>query len=36
MSANPQHYSNNAESIKLTKEIIIPYIKKEIIFLNKT
>ena len=31
LSANPKHYSNTAESIKLIKEIIIPYIEKEII-----
>ena len=29
LSANPKHYSNTAESIKLIKEIIIPYIEKE-------
>ena len=34
LSANPKHYSNTAESIKLIKEIIIPYIEKEIISLK--
>ena len=29
LSANPKHYSNTAESIKLIKEINIPYIEKE-------
>ena len=29
LSPNPKHYSNTAESIKLIKEIIIPYIEKE-------
>ena len=32
--ANPKHYSNTAESIKLIKEIIIPYIEKERISLK--
>ena len=34
LSANPKHYSNTAESIKLIKEIIIPYIEKERITLK--
>ena len=34
LSANPKHYSNTAESIKLIKEIIIPYIEKERISLK--
>ena len=29
MSANPKHYSNTAESIKLIEEIIVPYVEKE-------
>ena len=29
LSANPKHYSNTEESVKLIEEIIIPYIKKE-------
>ena len=29
LSANPKHYSNEQESIKVLEEIIIPYIKKE-------
>lgn len=29
LSANPKHYSNEQESIKLLNEIIVPYIKKE-------
>ena len=28
LSGNPKHYSHTAESIKLIKEIIIPYIEK--------
>ena len=34
LSANPKHCSNTAESIKLIKEIIIPYIEKERISLK--
>ena len=34
LSANPKHYSNTAESIKLTKEIIIPHIGRERILLK--
>ena len=34
LSANPKHYSNIAESIKLIKEIIIPYNEKERISLK--
>ena len=34
LSANPKHYSNTTESIKLIKEIIIPYIEKERISLK--
>ena len=33
-SANPKHYSNTAGSIKLIKDIIIPYIEKEKISLK--
>ena len=29
LSANPKHYSNEQESIKVLEEIIIPYVKKE-------
>ena len=29
LSANPKHYSNTEESVKLIEEIIIPYIEKE-------
>ena len=29
VSANPKHYSNEQESIKVLKEIIIPYVKKK-------
>ena len=29
LNANPKHYSNEQESIKLLNEIIVPYIKKE-------
>lgn len=29
LSANPKHYSNTAESIKLIKEVIVPYLEKE-------
>ena len=28
LSANPSHYSNTEESIKLLKEIVVPYVKK--------
>lgn len=34
LSANPKHYSNTAESIKLIKKIIIPYLEKERSSLN--
>ena len=34
LSANPKHYSNTAESIKLIKEIIIPYTENERISLK--
>ena len=34
LSANSKHYSNTAGSIKLIKEIIIPYIEKERISLK--
>ena len=34
LSANPKHYSNTAESIKLIKEIIVNYIEKERISLK--
>ena len=29
LSADPKHYSNTAESIKLIEEIIVPYVEKE-------
>ena len=29
LSANPKHYSNEQESIKVLEEIIIPYVKKD-------
>ena len=29
LSANPKHYSNTVESIKLIEEIIVPYVEKE-------
>ena len=29
LSANPKHYSNEEESIKVLNEIIVPYVKKE-------
>ena len=29
LSVNPTHYSNTEESIKIIKEIIVPYVKKE-------
>ena len=35
-SANPKHYNNAAESIRLIKEINIPYIEKERISLKLT
>ena len=28
LSANPSHYSNTEESIKLLKEIVVPYVEK--------
>ena len=28
LSANPSHYSNTEESIKLLKEILVPYVEK--------
>ena len=34
LSDNPKHYSNTANSIKLIKETIIPYIEKERILLK--
>ena len=34
LSANPKHYSNITESIKLINEIITPYIEKERISLK--
>ena len=34
LSANPKYYINTAESIKLIKEIIIPYTEKERISLK--
>ena len=34
MSANPKHYSNTVEPLKLIKEIIIPYFIKERISLK--
>jgi len=29
LSANPKHFSNTEESLKLLDEIIIPYVKRE-------
>ena len=34
LSANPKHYSNTSESMKLVKEVTIPYIEKERISLK--
>ena len=35
MSANKKHYSNKAESIKLSEEIILPFVKEELKRLSK-
>ena len=29
LSANPEYFSNNGESVKVIKEIVLPYIKKQ-------
>ena len=29
LSANPKHFSNTAESIKVIEEVVIPYIEKQ-------
>ena len=29
LSANPKHYSNMKEAIKVTNDVVIPYIKRE-------
>ena len=29
LSANPKHYSNTKEAIKVTNDVVIPYIKRE-------
>ena len=29
MNANPKHYSNTKEAIKVTNDVVIPYIKRE-------